>query len=187
MAPSVFLLLVSACTNAVSSIIEQGFFARDKDLHANDLFFWKINGKFAMCLLTIPIYARIPVPETWCSSGVLEQNLDAIRELNSTLVWLLVALGVVYMLAGALSCQVMQQSNATVKAMLQISKTGIVWVFFLLWPGHGHEAWSNLKLIGILITTVAVVYYLLVDQVDQKPGDMPDQELDEDRVNLLKD
>ena len=184
MAPSVILLLVSACANAVSSILEQGYFARDRELQAYDLFFWKINGKFAVCLLTIPIYARIPVPETWCSSGVLESNLDAIGELNSILVWLLVALGVVYMLAGALSCLVMERSNATVKAMLQISKTGIVWMFFLLWPGHGHEAWSNLKLVGILITTTAVVYYLLLDQ---KPGKIPDRELDEDRVILLKD
>jgi len=38
--------------------------------------FWKM----VLIFITIPIFNKIPVPTTLCSSGVLENNLDGIYE-----------------------------------------------------------------------------------------------------------
>ena len=35
-------------------------------------------------------------------------------------------------------------------------KTYVIWLFFMSWPNEGHENWSALKFIGLVLTGIAV-------------------------------
>jgi drug/metabolite transporter (DMT)-like permease len=81
------LLLISTFTNAIQHCFEELTFRRDPKIQVVDMAaccsFWKA----ILVLGTIPIFNRIPVSTTVCSSGVLENNSDAFFELvqSSTL------------------------------------------------------------------------------------------------------
>lgn len=114
---------------------------------------------------TIPIFSNIPVSTTMCSSGVLENNLDAIYEVNTnrTLKWLVVFGMLGSVVTSFLSLQIIKQSNAMQKVMLALLKTFLMWIFFMLYPGHGHEDFNWIKMIGMLLLAIGTVWYIRLD------------------------
>ena len=47
--------------------------------------------------------------------------------------------------------------------MIIQTKTYVIWIFFMLWKGEGHEDWSFIKFLGLVLTTVAVVQFLQLE------------------------
>jgi hypothetical protein len=118
--------------------------------------------------LTIPIFSKIPVPVTTCSSGVLENNLDAIYEVRSNP--LLLKLTIFGILASFLVCYfslyVIHMTNAMQKIMLALLKSIIMWVFFMLYDGEGHEEWSWVKALGMLLLVFGTIWFVKMDIQD---------------------
>ncbi len=73
-------------------VLEERIYRRDLDLTVIDMNVMQLFWKMLLIWITVPIFSHVPVPTTLCSSGVLENNLDAIYEVNTnrTLKWLVV-------------------------------------------------------------------------------------------------
>ena len=117
---------------------------------------------------TIPLFSHIPVPTNTCSSGVLENNLDALYEvlhnktLRSVIIWYMIST-VVF---SFISLFFIKMTNAMQKVMLQLIKTVLVWVFFMLWPGEGHENFNIIKLLGMILLSFGTFWYIWLDLED---------------------
>jgi len=53
----------------------------DKEIPLINMAVMEILWKNLLVWVTIPIFNRIEVPTTFCSSGVIENNLDAMYEI----------------------------------------------------------------------------------------------------------
>ena len=54
---------------------------------------------------------------------------------------------------------VTKYASAATRVILQQSKTVLVWIFFLAYPGGGHERFKVLQLIGFLVLLSGVILY----------------------------
>lgn len=125
----------------------------------------EIFYKNMLVWLTIPIFAAIPAPINMCSSGVIENNLDAIYEvINDTTLLLLFIMGITtFVLAQLMALVIIKYSNAMTKVMIVLLKTFLLWIFFMAWPGYGHEDWNFIKAAGMLMLSVGTIYYIKLD------------------------
>lgn len=39
----------------------------------------------------------------------------------------------------------------------------LMWIFFLIYPGEGHERWSWTKFAGMIFLVVGIVFYIWLD------------------------
>lgn len=105
------------------------------------------------------------MPTSTCTSGVLENNLDAIHEIMTNpllikiTVWSLFASLVVNYLA----LYMIHMTNALQKIMLALLKTILMWVFFMAYPGEGHEDWNWTKALGMLLLVIGTLWYIKLD------------------------
>jgi len=88
----ILLLLISACTQATQHVLEERIYRMDPNLSALNMAVMEVLWKNLLVWSTIPIFSKIPVPTNMCSSGVIENNLDAIYEVvhNNKLIHLFV-------------------------------------------------------------------------------------------------
>jgi len=49
------------------------------------------------------------------------------------------------------------------KTVVGLSKTLIMWMFFLSYKGHGHEQWNWLKAIGMIVMAFGLILYVKLD------------------------
>lgn len=113
--------------------------------------------------VTIPIFAAVPCSIS--SSGVIENNLDAIYEvLNSPALIALVLLAMInFTVYTFLSLYVINKGNTMIKVMVSMYKTFTVWIFFMIWPNVGHEDFGWLKFIGISLINIGTYFFIVVE------------------------
>jgi hypothetical protein len=102
---------------------------------------------------------------TTCSSGVLENNLDAIYEVSSNPILMKLTLWYVTVatLVTFMALYIIHMTNAMQKIMLALLKSIIVWVFFMGYKGHGHEDWNWIKAGGMLLIALGTWWYVKLD------------------------
>lgn len=146
-------------------MLEERIYRRDLDLIVLDMDVMQLFWKNLLIWITIPIFSHIPVSTTMCSSGVLENNLDAIYEVNTnhTLKWLLVFSMLGSVATSFLSLKIIKQSNAMQKVMLTLLKSFLMWIFFMIYPGFGHEDFNWIKMIGMFLLAIGTVWYIKLD------------------------
>ena len=49
--------------------------------------------------------------------------------------------------------------SATSRTTLKQTKIVLVWVFFLFYPGHGHEKFKPLQLVGFIVLVSGIMLY----------------------------
>ena len=54
------------------------------------------------------------------------------------------------------------------KVMLALLKTFILWIFFMLWPGYGHEDFNWIKMVGMFLLAFGTIWYISLDMKDLK-------------------
>ena len=57
-------------------------------------------------------------------------------------------------------------ANAMNKVMLALLKTFVLWIFFMIWPGYGHEDFNFIKMVGMGFLAVGTIYYINLDLLD---------------------
>lgn len=57
-------------------------------------------------------------------------------------------------------------TNAMQKIMLALLKSIIMWVFFMLYDGEGHEEWSWVKALGMLLLVFGTIWFVKMDIQD---------------------
>jgi hypothetical protein len=148
--------------------LEERIFRRDPHLSVVDMDVMESFWKNLFIWITIPIFLHIPVPTSTCSSGVLENNMDAIYEvMNYKLLRSLVIWNIVITLCVTFLCLfIIKMTNAMQKVMLALLKTFLMWIFFMAWPDEGHEDFNVIKMIGMLLLAAGTVWYITLDIKD---------------------
>ena len=56
--------------------------------------------------------------------------------------------------------------NAMNKVVLTMFKTFFLWIFFMLWPGKGHEDFNLVKMFGMVLLIIGTFIYIKLDLED---------------------
>jgi len=131
----VILLFISACSSAIQHVLEERVYRNDPKVRAIDMMMMESLWKILIICCTLPIFVQIPVSTEINSSGVLENNADAIYEVlqSPMLLHLVLAYAVCGALGTFIVLTIIKLSNAMQKVMLASVKTFAVWLFFLCW------------------------------------------------------
>ena len=54
---------------------------------------------------------------------------------------------------------VTKYSSSVNRSLAEQTRTLVIWVFFLIWQGYGHEEFRPLQLIGFLLVVLGVVFF----------------------------
>ena len=65
-----------------------------------------------------------------------------------------------------LSLTIIKIANAMQKVMVSLLKTFTLWVFFMCWQQSGHEEWSWVKALGMLLLACGTMWYIDLDIKD---------------------
>jgi len=110
----------------------------------------------------VPIFKVIPVPKYICSGGILNDNFEAFIQLksNATLIWIYVFALATVLPALYLAFWIIKNQSAMQKCMAVILKLLLLWVFWMIWPGQGHEDFNFIKMLSMILLTIGIVYYM---------------------------
>ena len=113
-----------------------------------------------MLLVPAQLYP-CPFNENQCINNHADDVFIAIKQFN--------AMPVLYLYAFAfLACCTMfngcgvsitKYSTATNRAIIEQSRVLVIWLFFLLKPGFGHEVFSSQKLLGFFLIVQGVLFF----------------------------
>ncbi|CAI2371437.1 unnamed protein product [Moneuplotes crassus] len=119
-----------------------------------------ITGTFLWLALLI-IFQYIPCEAEICNNGKVENTRVAFEFMaqSTPLILLLVGNLIFTTLMTAFSMAVTKYVSATAKIILKQVKTVVVWLFFLVYRGDGHESFQVLQLIGFLILCIGVILF----------------------------
>jgi drug/metabolite transporter (DMT)-like permease len=162
---AIMLLVFSAITHSLQHVLEERLFRKDKMLSVVQLDVMEVFWKNLLVFGTIPILSRIPMPVSFCSSGVVENNLDAIYEVvnDKTLINLLCWGVLSFVMMQFLSLFIIHMANAMSRVMVALIKTFLLWIFFMLWPGYGHEDFNWIKMIGMFLLAIGTVIFVKLE------------------------
>jgi multidrug transporter EmrE-like cation transporter len=108
------------------------------------------------------IFQYIPCSvEGICNGGKVENSRFAFEQIgaSSELIVLLIANIILVGAMNGLGMAVTKYASAANRVTLQQSKTVIVWIFFLIKKGGGHEKFYGLQLGGFIVMLAGVVLY----------------------------
>lgn len=54
-------------------------------------------------------------------------------------------------------------TNAMQKVMLSLLKIFIMWIFFMIWKGVGHQDFNTITLLGMLLLAIGTFWYIYLD------------------------
>lgn len=143
-------------------MIEQRLFAKDRELTYTTAFAYESIWKIVLCLITAPLFIMIPVDTAICGAGYLEDYVSWYSEVkdHKMLQVILAINAVIFALGQGTSLWIIKNQNAMQKTVVGLTKTLLMWVFFLLFQGHGHEEWSWLKALGMFFLGFGTLYYI---------------------------
>lgn len=96
-----------------------------------------------------------------CPYGTVEDSKQALLELGKNhLTWIL-ALGSILsiIIYNTSDLAVIKYASCAQKATINTSKTTLVWVFFLAYPGNGHERFIWLQIVGFFLIIIGTLVY----------------------------
>lgn len=122
------------------------------------------EGIWGLTLFTIllPILQFIPCDLEFCShSGVVEDSWFAIRQVfHNPLALLLLFLSVLFISGyNGFGITITKHMSATSRTTLKQTKIVLVWIFFLIYPGLGHESFKPLQLVGFVVLIGGIILY----------------------------
>lgn len=152
----------------VASILIQGvqFIVEEKllgDYYLSPMYAvgWEGITGTILCCIVLPILQFIPCTAEICNNGKVENSKVAFEQIGASgklAIFLILNVFLVGAMNG-LGMAVTKYASAANRVTLQQSKTVIVWVFFLIYKGGGHEKFYVLQLGGFLVLLCGVILY----------------------------
>ena len=88
----------------------------------------------------------------------IPQALEAFRQ--NYWIWIFMLMSIFSVaINNTTNVSVTKFSNCVQKTTINASKTGLVWIFFLAYPGKGHERFIWLQVVGFVILLFGIVMY----------------------------
>jgi len=121
------------------------------------------EGIWGTCLFVIllPIFQYIPCQSEICSDGYIEDSKGALNMIEQSAPLVIFILLTVIFIAGmnGLGMAVTKYASSANRVTLQQTKIILIWGFFLIYQGGGHENFKYLQLIGFVIMLIGVIIY----------------------------
>lgn len=120
-----------------------------------------MTGTLLFAIL-LPIFQFIPcTTDGICSNGKIEDTQQAFNMLGQSAPLIIYVVLTVICIAGlnGFGMAVTKYASSANRVTIQQTKTVIVWVFFLIYQGDGHENFKLLQLIGFVLMLSGVILY----------------------------
>ncbi|CAI2371278.1 unnamed protein product [Moneuplotes crassus] len=119
-----------------------------------------ITGTILWCVLLI-IFQFIPCEAQICNNGRLENTSVAFEFMAQSTQLKIFLVGNLLLTAcmSGFSLLVTKYASATAKVILKQTKIVIVWLFFLIYRGGGHETFHVLQLIGFVLLCAGIILF----------------------------
>ena len=97
----------------------------------------------------------------FCEYGYLEDSIDALHQIGNNPGLLGLVISVMFSIAmfNFFGVSVTKYASSAQRATLDISRTVLIWVFFLAYPGDGSETFNYIQLLGFLVLIVGTLVY----------------------------
>jgi len=123
------------------------------------------EGVFGMCftiMLLIPAQLfPCPFAEAQCINNHADDIFIAAQQFSAQP--MLIAYGICFIFACSVfngcGASVTKYSTATTRTIVEQMRVIIIWMFFLLKPGVGHEEFSGTKLFGFFLILLGVLFF----------------------------
>ena len=156
----VILMFVSVIIQGTQFIVEEKLLS-SYYLSPFKVVGWEgITGCFLWSILLI-IFQYITCHNEVCNNGQIENTRVAFNSLKKSVPLMLYLSGNIIFVTGmnGLGMIITKYASAATRVILQQTKTVLVWAFFLIYKGSGHENFKVLQLIGFIILVIGVILY----------------------------
>lgn len=156
------LLMVGSILIQGSQFVVEEKFLGDYYLSPMKVVGWEGIWGLILFLILLPILQFIPCHLEFCShTGVVEDSWFALRQIYHNSFTLIMLICSVIFIAGynGFGITITKHMSATSRTTLKQTKIVLVWVFFLLYRGDGHESFKWLQLVGFIILVSGILLY----------------------------
>ena len=96
-----------------------------------------------------------------CPFGRLEDSVIAFQQMWDNKAILFLNLGIICSISSfnAFGVAVTKNASAAQRSTIDTSRTVLIWIFFLIYPGAGHEHFQWLQLIGFIVLVTGTLVY----------------------------
>lgn len=96
-----------------------------------------------------------------CPFGKLEDTGFAFQQMWDNKAILFLNLGIICSISSfnAFGVAVTKNASAAQRSTIDTSRTVLIWIFFLIYPGIGHEHFQALQLLGFVILVTGTLVY----------------------------
>jgi len=168
----ILLLLLSLLFSGFQFVIEEKFLG-DSTIHPLKVVGWEgIWGSLYIFIL-LPIFQFVPCSKTWSGSPDLcsynegfdsfsvENSIFALKQMadDGVLMFLVIASTFSIAFFNFFGISITKYASSPQRAVLDNSRTILVWIFFLIYQGNGHETFKWLQLIGFIVLIIGSLIY----------------------------
>ena len=156
----IIMLVASVFMHALQLIIEEKLL---ESYSLSPMFVVGVEGVSGTILyvMLLIIFQFIPWTYDIWSNGKLEDTIGALRMIGRNyllLIFVILNALFVFIYCG-LGMLVIKYTSATNRVTVQQVKNVLVWIFFMIYQGKGHETFKWLQLIGFIVIILGVILY----------------------------
>jgi drug/metabolite transporter (DMT)-like permease len=99
--------------------------------------------------------------ENICPHGTIEDTPQALREwAQNSLLWITTIFYIISVACfNCLGVSITKYASAAQRSTIDMSRTALIWIFFLAYQGHGHERFIWLELVGFILLIFGTLVY----------------------------
>jgi len=168
----ILLLLLSLLFSGFQFVIEEKFLG-DSSIHPLKVVGWEGIWGSIFILILLPIFQFIPCSADWSGSKDLcaynegfttfsvEDSIFALKQMgsNGTLMFFVIASTFSIAFFNFFGISITKYASSPQRAVLDNSRTILVWLFFMIYQGKGHETFKWLQLVGFFVLIIGSLIY----------------------------
>ena len=130
-------------------------------LHPLKVVGWEGIWGLTIYIILLIIFQQIDCTNALCNHGKLEDTLFAFEQMGANTVLVVLIVGGIMSIAffNFFGVSVTKNASAAQRSTIDTSRTAIIWIFFLIYKGDGHEDFIWLQLIGFIVLIFGTLIY----------------------------
>ena len=130
-------------------------------LHPLKVVGWEGIWGLTIYIILLIIFQQINCDMALCTHGKLEDTLFAFEQMGDNVVLVVLIVGGILSIAffNFFGVSVTKNASAAQRSTIDTSRTAIIWIFFLIYKGDGHEEFIWLQLVGFIVLIFGTLIY----------------------------
>jgi drug/metabolite transporter (DMT)-like permease len=156
----IVMVIISQFFSAAHYIIEEKYLMKYY-IHPLRVVGLEGNWNLLFAIIMLVVVWFIPCSASYCSNGRLDDALYAVKQMGQhpliIVYFAILAVSITsYQLSGVF---ITKLGSAAQRCTIDIARTILIWAFFLIYRGAGHETFQYLELIGFFGIIIGTVVY----------------------------